>query len=243
MKYLSQRIFMIVICTSVTGTILVAQPQFLEESHLSENGFTRIFDGKTLDGWDGDLTYWSVKDGAIVGEITPETVLERNTFLIWREGTTGDFELKLEYRISEDGNSGIQYRSYEEPGLPLAMKGYQFDIDGKGQWTGQNYQEKVRTFLALRGQVTRVSEGEKPVLLGTVGENDQLLQLIREDDWNQCHLIIRRNVMIHIINGHVMCLVIDDDAERRTLDGLLGLQVHTGPPMKVEYRNILLKKL
>ena len=90
-----------------TGAVLSAQPRLTEEPHESEKGFVRIFDGKTLDGWDGNPAYWSVKDGIIVGEITPETTLERNTFLIWRGGTTGDFELKLEYRISDEGNSGI----------------------------------------------------------------------------------------------------------------------------------------
>lgn len=221
----------------------IAQPEFVTESPGSEKGFVRIFDGKTLDGWDGDPVYWSVKDGSIVGTITPETLVERNTFLIWRGGTTGDFELKLEYKISAEGNSGINYRSFEVPGVPWALKGYQSDIDGKGQWNGQNYEERGRTFLALRGQVTRIKEGEKPVIVGTVGDRDELSDYVLKEDWNQCHLIVHGNVLIHMINGQVMSVVIDDDTENRTMDGLLGVQVHVGPPMTVEYRNIRLKKL
>ena len=119
-----------------------AQPRFPVPAPADEEGFVEIFDGKTLDGWDGDPIYWSVVDGVITGTITPETLLERNTFLIWRGGTPGDFELKLEYRVSAEGNSGINYRSAEVDGLPWALKGYQLDIDGKGRWTGQNYEER-----------------------------------------------------------------------------------------------------
>jgi hypothetical protein len=234
----------IVLCLIMTAGISIsAQPSFDREAHESDDGFVRIFDGRTLDGWDGDPVYWSVKDGSIVGTITHETIVDRNTFLIWRGGTTGDFELKLKYKISKVGNSGINYRSIEVPGVPWALKGYQSDIDGKGQWNGQNYEERGRTFLALRGQVTRITGGHKPVEIGSVGEKDQLQKYILKEDWNQCHLIVRGNTLIHMINGHIMSVVIDDDIENRSMDGLLGVQVHVGPPMTVEYRNILIKKL
>lgn len=240
---INSRLISILLGLLVTGISITAQPKMEQESHESQEGFVRIFDGKTLEGWDGDPVYWSVKDGSIVGTITPETIVDRNTFLIWRGGTTADFELKLEYKISAEGNSGINYRSYEVPGVPLALKGYQSDIDGKGQWNGQNYEERGRTFLALRGQVTRVSTGRKPVVIGTVGDIDTLQEFVHQEGWNQCHLIVRGNTLIHMINGHIMSVVIDDDTENRTMDGLLGVQVHVGPPMTVEYRNILLKKL
>ena len=243
MKLLDLKIIATLCFLVAAGMHVSAQPQFEKEPHDSQDGFVRIFDGISLDGWDGDPVYWSVKDGSIVGTITPETIVDRNTFLIWRGGTTGDFELKLEYKISEEGNSGINYRSYEVPGVPWALKGYQSDIDGKGQWNGQNYEERGRTFLALRGQVTRITEGKDPTIIGTVGEKDQLEEYVLKEDWNECHLIVRGNTMIHMINGHIMSVVIDDDAENRTMDGLLGVQVHVGPPMTVEYRNISIKKL
>jgi hypothetical protein len=211
-------------------------------STVDEKGFISIFDGKSLEGWEGDPVYWHVEDGKIVGVVTPETILKRNTFLIWRGGTTGDFELKLEYKVSADGNSGINYRSFEVDGFPLALKGYQCDIDGAGAWSGQNYEERGRTFLALRGQITQISENEKPVEIGTVGGKDQLNEYIKKEDWNECHLIIKGNTLIHMINKHVMSIVVDNDIANRKNEGLLGVQVHVGPPMTIEYRNIRIKK-
>jgi hypothetical protein len=101
-----------------------------------ETGFESIFDGKTLKGWEGDSRYWRVKNGSLVGEVTPETILKQNTFIIWRGGVTRDFALKVEYRISARGDSGINYRSVEVPGQPWAVQGYQADIDGQNRNAG-----------------------------------------------------------------------------------------------------------
>ncbi len=214
-----------------------------------EAGFERIFDGKTLKGWEGDPKYWRVENGALVGEITPETIVKQNTFIIWRGGVTRDFELKVEYRISARGNSGINYRSTEVAGQPLAMRGYQADIDGQDRnagslrHAGQNYEERGRTFLARRGEMVNIATGKKPVVTASLGDLKELAAFIKSDDWNEYHLIARGNLLIHILNGHVMSMVIDDDTENRRFDGLLGVQVHVGPPMKVEYRNFRLKHL
>lgn len=221
---------------------ILSQPKFPVPIAGDESGFVSIFDGSSLNGWEGDPVYWRVENGAIVGEVTPETILKRNSFLIWRGGTTGDFELKLEYKVSEQGNSGINYRSFEVKETPFALKGYQCDIDGKGQWTGQNYEERGRTFLALRGQLTQVGAGGKPVEIASVGNKDELLGFIKKKEWNECHLIVRGNTLVHLINRHVMSVVVDNDVENRKNEGLLGVQVHVGPPMKIEYRNIRIKK-
>ena len=220
-----------------------AQQTMPEPPNNDNTGFELIFDGKTLNGWDGDPKYWRVENGAIVGEITPETIVKQNTFLIWRAGVTKDFELKVEYRISSAGNSGINYRSVELPGQKWVMKGYQADIDGAQRYTGQNYEERGRTFLAMRGQMTRNEEGKKARVIASLGADKELRAFIKDDDWNEYHLIVRGNVLVHILNGHVMCVFIDDDPPNRKLEGLLGVQVHVGPPMKVEYRNFRLKKL
>lgn len=206
-------------------------------------GFKPIFDGKTLDGWDGDPKYWRVENGELVGEITPETLLKQNSFIIWRGGRPKDFELKVEYRISAHGNSGVNYRSEEIGGTKWLLRGYQADIDGANKYTGQNYEERGRTFLAMRGQVTHVADGTGATMIASLGNADDLKQWIKADDWNEYHLIVRGNVLIHILNGHLMSEVIDDDAAHRKMEGLIGVQVHVGPPMKVEYRRILLKPL
>jgi Domain of Unknown Function (DUF1080) len=212
-----------------------------------EPGFQPIFDGKSLAGWEGDPRYWRVENGCMVGEVTPETLLKSNTFIVWRGGSPADFELKAEYRITADGNSGINYRSVMvadkvTPGNRFAMRGYQADIDGQNVYTGQNYEEKGRLFLAVRGQVTRVTGGRPPVILASIGDSKELASKISRD-WNSYHLIIRANELIHILNDQLMCVVIDDDLANRASSGLIGVQVHVGPPMKVEYRNFRLKAL
>ena len=183
-KQLLAKMLMLGIMVLAFSSNSKAQPAFPVPALKDDSGFEQIFDGKSLDGWDGDPVYWRVENGSIIGEITPETILERNTFLIWREGKSSDFELKLEYRISPEGNSGINYRSVEVEAIPWALKGYQSDIDGKGQWNGQNYEERGRTFLALRGQVCRIESGKKPMVIGSVGEKKALQEYIT-GDWNE----------------------------------------------------------
>jgi hypothetical protein len=211
-----------------------------------EPGFEPIFDGRTLDRWEGDPKYWRVDDdGTLVGEITPATVVKSNTFIIWRGGQPRDFELKLDYRITPEGNSGINYRSASvaDPVTPsnvFALRGYQFDIDGRRRYVGNNYEEKGRLFLAVRGQLTRVVGTRPPVVLSTIGDAADLGTLAT-DDWNAVHLTIRGNTLMHALNGRLMSVTLDDDVPNRPMDGLIGMQVHVGPPMKVEYRNIRLK--
>jgi hypothetical protein len=208
-----------------------------------EPGFERIFDERTLNGWEGDPTYWRVENGALVGEVTPATLLKRNSFIVWRGGVTKDFELKLEYRVSAQGNSGINYRSVELPDTPWAMKGYQFDLDGPDRYTGNLYEERGRTFMAVRGQITHAIAGGVRQIIGSTGVLADLQTFTKRDEWNEVHIIARGNVLVHLLNGRVTSVMIDDDTELRRMEGLLGVQVHVGPPMKVEYRNIRLKRL
>jgi hypothetical protein len=207
-----------------------------------ETGFRPLFDGKSLDGWDGDPKFWRVENGAMVGETTKEKQPKQNTFLIWRGGQPADFELKLEYRLT-GFNSGIQFRSVELPDLKWAMKGYQADMDGEQRYTGQIYEERGRGFLAMRGQFTYIGEGKKPGVVGSLGDNAALKEFIKGSDWNQLHLIARGNTLIQILNGHVMSMLIDDDKAGRKMEGLIGIQVHLGPPMKIEVRNVRIKEL
>lgn len=212
-----------------------------------EAGFQSIFDGVSLSGWEGDSKYWRVEDHTMVGEITPETIIKSNTFIIWRGGAPKDFELKVDYRITTGGNSGINYRSVVvpdkvTPANKFAMRGYQCDIDGLNKYTGNNYEEKGRLFLAVRGQATHVTGTRTPTILSSLGENKDLGALISAE-WNAIHLIVRGNVLLHIINGHLMSAVIDDDVAARTMEGLIGVQVHVGGPMQVKYKNWRLKTL
>lgn len=225
---------------------------------LIENdaNFISIFDGQTLNNWKGDPTYWRVENGCLVGEVTPETILKRNTFIIWHGDQPADFELKLEYKISTSGNSGINYRSDLITETPFALRGYQADIDGKNKYTGQNYEEKKRTTLAYRGEKVILENKNKIVdlksnikkncwqnrdIVDSLGQPDTLKGKIKNNDWNLIHLIIKGNRLKHYVNNVLMSDVTDNDSINRNLSGYLGVQVHTGPPMKVEYRNIKLK--
>jgi hypothetical protein len=206
-------------------------------------GFEAIFNGKTLDNWDGDPKFWRVEEGGIVGESTPDKQVGPNTFIIWRGGKPANFELKLQYKINNT-NSGIQYRSVEMPEAgKWVLKGYQADIDAQNRYSGQLYEERGRGFLAMRGQFTRMWDGGKKTLIGSPGDGDALKAVIKENDWNDFHVIARDNMIVHVLNGHVMCAFIDDDPKGRAMEGLLGFQLHSGPPMRVEFRNILLRKL
>ena len=223
--------------------------------------FVQIFDGETLDGWSGDASYWRVENGNLVGEVTPTTLLETNTFITWEGGEPDDFELKLEFRIAEAGNSGINYRSDVVDSIPFALRGYQADIDGKIRYTGQNYEERKRTTLAYRGENVVISSQDNPEETGSLrandekncwqsrevvssqGESDSLKTKIKFEDWNEVHLIAKGNHLKHYVNGILMSEVLDNDTQNRKMLGKLGMQVHVGPPMKVEYRNIRLKEM
>jgi hypothetical protein len=216
-------------------------------SFEEHTGFTKIFDGVSLKGWDGDPAFWSVEQGAILGRSTPENAVKQNTFLIWRGGEPKDFELKVEFRLNST-NSGIQIRSQQLPADgdigKWVMKGYQADIDFANQFTGQIYEERGRGFLAERGQVTYVPDGGRPQVIGKLQrEGDELKSIIKVNDWNQVHLIARGNTIVHVLNGAVTSVVIDDDIKNRALGGLIGFQMHVGNPMRVEFRNIWLKAL
>jgi len=219
-------------------------------------GFVSIFDGSTLNGWEGDTAVWHVEDGAIVGEVTAaSTPLKANTFLIWKDGKPGDFELTAEYEISPEGNSGIQYRSEEVEGVPFGLRGYQMDIDGANTYTGQNYEERARSIMAFRGQkvtLPPVTDSINKLVKDNVWSvaviNDSLanadsLKAKINAGWNSCRIVAKGNHLQHYINDILMCDVTDDDTTNRKETGLIGLQLHAGHIMRVSFRNIRLKEL
>lgn len=214
------------------------------------DGFKPMFDGKTLNGWEGDQKYWRAENGEIIGEVTSETILKINSFLIWKGGAPADFEIKATYRISSKGNSGINYRSIRIDSLPYALKGYQADIDGKDKYnlgypkySGQNYEERGRTFLAPRGQRTIIENGKPPKIVDTLGSKEELLKSINYDGWNELYIIAKGNNLKHYLNGKLMSEVTDNDVVNRKFDGLIGVQVHVGPPMKIEFKDFMIKIL
>ena len=211
---------------------------------LQEAGFQQIFDGKSMNGWDCDPDFWRAEGGVLIGETKPDHQPKQNIFCIWKGGSPADFEFKIQYKLTgETGNSGVQYRSVQLPEIAKwVMKGYQADIDGKQQYTGQIYEEKGRGFLALRGQIAYVPDGGKSGSIGSTGDDDQLKNLIKNDDWNELHIIARANTIIQLVNGRVMSVLVDDDKANRKMSGEIGIQLHlTRAAMKIESKNIRIK--
>jgi hypothetical protein len=228
----------------LAGAVIALAPGLL----AADQGFKPLFDGKSLEGWEGNKAIWSVEDGAITGRTTADTRLSHNTFLVWKGGEVGDFELRLKYRIV-NGNSGIQYRSrvLEQGDHGPIVGGYQADFEAGKTYSGILYEERGRGILAQRGQLTRIRPGAggRPQIdvLATVGKSEEIQEGIRSEDWNDYVIIARGNRLTHIINGRVTADVIDEDESRSAYRGVLAIQVHQGPPMTVQVKDIELRDL
>ncbi len=206
-----------------------------------------LFDGKTLKGWDGKKQFWTVEDGAITGTTTKENPTKGNTFIIYRgkdgKAEFGDFELTMKYRIGKTGNSGIQYRSFETKPGSYVIGGYQADIDSGPTYSGINYGEKFRGILARRGQRTTIQENGKPKVDAQFADGAKLNDKVKKEDWNDYKIVARGYNFKHYINGTLMSEVTDADTDVRRAKGLIALQLHAGPPMKVQFKDIQVKLL
>lgn len=234
--FLVLRIASLLLTCSIMNFFGMQSPGHADEEDASES----LFDGTTLKGWKGDSRLWSVKNGAITGETTAETEIDSNTFLIYQGDSLGDFQLELEYRI-EAGNSGIQYRSHLADAHPFSVGGYQADIDANNQYTGILYEEQGRGILAGRGERVEISStGEKAT--HSIGDNQELAKSIKSKDWNQYRVVARGNHLQHFINNILMSETLDGEETAAAKEGILALQLHTGPPMKVQFRSIRLRR-
>ena len=205
----------------------------------TKDGFEAIFDGKTLNGWVGEASLWRVEDGCIVGESTKDNPVKVNTFLIW-EGPADNFELKFRYKVeSEWANSGMQIRSERFEGY--RVRGYQADISNEDWITGICYEEGGRGILARRGQKLELGDGEDKQVTQFADENE-LGKLVKMNDWNEYHIIAQGNQFVSTINGHKMHEIVDNSSLVKT-SGVLAFQLHAGPPMKIRFTDIMLKRL
>lgn len=200
-----------------------------------------LFNGEDLKGWEGNPDLWSVKDGAIVGRTTADKPIKNNTFLIWKDGKVGDFRLRFEYKI-EGGNSGVQYRSKVINPAEWIVGGYQADIDSSPTYTGIMYDEKGRGILAKRGERTRINR-EGKLETESIGDAAELQKAVKDKDWNKYVVEAIGPRMRHTINGKLMSVTVDRDAKNAVKEGVLALQVHAGPPMTVQFRNIELEEV
>lgn len=222
-----------------------------------ESGFVSMFNGKDLTGWEGRPGWWRVENGCITSESTREKPCDRAHYLMWRGGKPGDFEMRAEFRLQGDGaNSGIQFRSRELPDWDTS--GYQADMENGDQWTGCLF-EHTRGGVAMRGEKVAIDkDGKKtihPLALQeattavTSGPGSlpspgvQLLKYIRKGDWNSYTIIAKGPEITLLINGKAMTQVTDNQEGVAARNGVIALQMHPGPPMKVQFRNLRIKML
>ncbi len=210
-------------------------------AHGQDEGYESLFNGKDLSGWKGDMSRWRVEDGAITGFTTPDNLLKYNTFLIWKGGEPADFELKLKFKIV-GGNSGVQYRSKVIDADKFVVSGYQADIDSGPRYTGMNYEEQGRTFLAQRGERVEITDDGKKTVT-KIGDPEKLQAKVKKEDWNDYTIVAKGNRLVHIVNGEVMSEVIDNQKDKAAGSGVIALQVHQGPAMKVQFKDLQLKRL
>jgi hypothetical protein len=209
-----------------------------------DSGFKDLFNGKDLTGWDGDKDVWSVQDGAITGKTTADKPIKHNTFLIWKDeggdGVVGDFELHVKFKIT-GGNSGIQYRS-KDLGDHI-VSGYQADIvDGNpDKYSGILYEEKGRGILAERGQKVTIDEAGKKQIAGSLGDSAEIAKAVKKGDWNEYVITAKGNHITQSINGTPTIELTDNESAKSAREGILALQVHMGPAMIVQFKDIRLK--
>jgi hypothetical protein len=203
-----------------------------------QDGLVRLFNGRNLSGWAGDAKYWSVQDGAITG-VTDGT-LKMNRFLTWKGSTIRNFDLRVKVRISEGGNSGIQYRGTSRPDLGLdVVTGYQCDVvANKAQYNGMLYEEKGRRILSHTGEKVIVDSEGQPWVVGQFPVKE-----FAPNEWHEYRVRVRGNHHQHWIDDHPTADLIDFDEAGRALEGVLGMQVHVGPKMKVQYKDFRIKHL
>lgn len=218
---------------------------------ISLAGETQLFNGKDLTGWKGQPEFWSVKDGAITGQTTKEVPVKENTFLIW-DGEVGDFELSFKYKIVDEngeakgfGNSGVQYRSKVVKPEYSVLSGYQADFEVGKTYSGILYEEKGRGILAKRGEKVVIHEGAAPnkpklEVTGEVGKSDEIQAGIHLGDWNDYKIVAKGGHLQHFING-MQTVDVTDETAVGAKTGLLGLQLHAGKPMTVQFKDIVLK--
>ncbi|QTN31411.1 DUF1080 domain-containing protein [Akkermansiaceae bacterium] len=212
-------------------------------------GETQLFNGKDLTGWEGDPKFWSVQDEAITGASSPENLVPHNTFIVWKGGEPSDFTLTLKYRMTPGDekkytNSGIQYRSKVIDAEKFIVGGYQADFEYADKWSGILYEEKGRGILAKRGEQVVIKQGENPnkpklEVTGKTGDPAEIQAAIKKDDWNEYKIIAKGNKVQHFINGRLTADVTDETAEAPK-SGVIALQMHQGPPMKVQFKDITL---
>ena len=229
--------------TNLVATVLlttVCSAAWCEETAAVKppEGFEQIFNAKDLTGWEGSPDYWSVKDGCLTG--TTDGSLKYNRFIIWRGGTLKNFEMRVQVKITNGGNSGLNYRSKHRPELgDGVVTGYQCDVvSNRADYNGMLYEERGRRILAHTGEKVIIDSDGQPWVVDKLPVKE-----FKPGEWHDFRVLVRGNHHQHWIDDHPTVDVIDLDETNRALEGILGVQVHVGPAMLIQYRNFFVKHL
>ena len=242
-----KKLLIAISCVVVLWAVLpVAVFSQLSDTERAE-GFVSLFNGNDLTGWEGNPAIWKVENGTLVGQTAAEgpAFLEYNQFLVYKGGEYGDFVMRFDMKCSNPGNTGMQYRSWMNPDAakPYSVFGYQADFDGVHFHTGILYGEGFRGILCERGLETVLEPGQKkPKEVRRFAETEALKKELKIEDWNSYEITAKGFTFTNTINGHVMSICTDEQDVRRN-SGIIAIQVHKGQPMKVEVKNIRIKKL
>jgi len=237
--------------------LALAGVAFLAPGCSPKADFKTIFNGKDLSGWEGLSQFWSVQDGAITGQTKDQADLKANTFLVWKGGEPANFELKLMFKLTPNNdrnqaNSGVQYRSKVLDAATFSVGGYQADIDSTGRYAGMLYEEKGRGIIMGPGEkirITGTTKDAKGKKKATVDKLDppstpaDILAIYKLGDWNELRIVANGNHVQQFLNGKLTADVTDADAENAPKSGVIAFQLHTGPPMTVQFKDVLLKTL
>ena len=240
-----KKILIVLSCLALLAFLPAVAFSQISEAEKAE-GFVSIFNGKDLTGWEGNPAIWKAENGAIVGTTAADgpAKLTYNQFLIWK-GVVSDFVLRFDIKCTKEGNSGMQYRSWLnlDPAKPFSVSGYQADFDGSHAFSGILYGEGFRDILCMRGQVAVIGDDSKPKEVGRFAEHEAFKEGLKVEDWNSYEVTAEGFTFVNKINGQIISICIDQDKANRRESGILALQAHVGPPMKVEVKNVRIKKL
>ncbi|MGI6458864.1 MAG: 3-keto-disaccharide hydrolase [Candidatus Hydrogenedentales bacterium] len=201
-----------------------------------KDGFVSMFNGTDLTCWDGKPGGWWIEDGAITSESTEANPCIQHHYLFWKPAQPGDFVMRFQYRLT-GGNSGVQFRSERRPNYDVW--GYQADMEAGTEWTGCLFQHD-RDGVVMRGYKAVIAhDGSRQE--EQFASSDELQKGIKPEDWNDYEIIAEGSRITLRINGVLMCEVVDKDAKMSRSRGFIALQMHPGPPMKVQFRNLRIK--
>lgn len=249
MKVLARACFLLTALCLVAGSAQAADKA--EIPAAGADGWITLYNGKDLTGWEGLEGYWSVVDGAIQATETKEKSKQTNLILLCSKDNPekfANFELRYSWKmVTKDGNSGVQFRGKIDNPKMLHVGGYQADIDAGNGYTGIIYDEGGvaggRGIMSKRGENT-VWDADNKRSATPLDKNDaEIKKAIKPvGEWNEVVLIANGPKITYSINGQVTTEM-TDNSPKACKDGVIGLQMHGGFTMTIQFKDFKIKML